>query len=372
VARDTRTLLHTPLYEEHVRLGARMVPFAGWEMPVQYTGVIEEHNAVRRGAGMFDVSHMGRFELHGPDAVRFLRYVCTWDMTRLAPGEGHYAAACNERGGILDDVYVFALAPERHLIVVNAANARKMRAWMHEQIGAFNARFVDRHESTAMIAVQGPEARARLAELLGDSFVRAIKPRRCAEMEWQRQTLFASRTGYTGEDGLELVIEAAAAPDLWRALLDAGVTPAGLGARDTLRLEAALLLYGNDMDEETKPFEVGLDWVVTFDDEADFLGRTALQQIEKAGVERTLVCLRALDRGIMRHGCSILSEGQGVGVVTSGTFSPTLGVSIGMAFVPPVLSAEGTRLDVDVRGRALPVEIVRRPFYKRPKPEQGP
>src|SRR5712692_3235337 len=156
---ESGRLFRTCLHAEHLRLGARMVPFAGWEMPVQYSGIVEEHHAVRRQAGMFDVSHMGRFEVHGPDAVRFLRYVCTWDMTRLAPGEGHYAAACNERGCILDDVYVFALAPERDLIVVNAANARKMRAWMHEQIGAFNARFVDRHESTAMIAVQGPAAR---------------------------------------------------------------------------------------------------------------------------------------------------------------------------------------------------------------------
>ena len=372
MAHNTGTLLHTPLYGEHMRIGARMVPFAGWEMPVQYTGVIEEHNAVRGGAGMFDVSHMGRFEVHGPDAGRFLRYVCTWDMTRLAPGEGHYAAACNERGGILDDVYVFCLTPERYLIVVNASNAPKMRAWMQQHIGAFDARFVDRHESTAMIAVQGPDALDRLAGLLGDKFVRSIKPRRCSETEWRGQTVFASRTGYTGEDGLELVVEAAAAPELWQALLEAGITPVGLAARDTLRLEAALLLYGNDMDEDANPFEVGLDWVVTFDDEADFLGRTALQHIEKAGVERTLVCLRALDRGVMRHGCAVVREGESVGVVTSGTFSPTLSVSIGMAFVPPALSAEGTRLDADVRGRVLPVEIVPRPFYKRPKPGQGP
>jgi aminomethyltransferase len=364
---STGTLLHTPLHEEHVRLGARMVPFAGWEMPVQYSGVIEEHNAVRGRAGMFDVSHMGRFEVHGPDSGRFLRYVCTWDMTRLAAGEGHYAASCNEAGGILDDVYVFCLAPERLLIVVNAANAPKMKAWICEQIGAYNARFIDRLELTAMIAVQGPEALERLAHLLGETFVGSIKPRRCAETEWHGQTLFASRTGYTGEDGLELVIEAAAAPELWWTLLDAGVTPAGLGARDTLRLETALLLYGNDMDENTNPFEIGLGWVVTFDDDGDFLGRKALQHFEKAGVERTLVCLRALDRGVMRHGCVVVREGEGVGVVTSGTFSPTLGVSIGMGFVPPALSAEGTRLDVDVRGRALPVEVVRRPFYKRPK-----
>jgi aminomethyltransferase len=367
MAQNSQILLHTPLHAEHVALGARMVPFAGWEMPVQYTGVIEEHNAVRRRTGMFDVSHMGRFEVHGPDAARFLRYICTWDMTRLAIGDGHYGAACNEAGGMLDDVYVFAVEMERYLIVVNASNAPKMKAWMERHIGQFDAQLLDRHESTAMIAVQGPEALGRLAGVVGAEFVRGIKPRRCTETAWRGQTLFASRTGYTGEDGLELVVEARSGPDLWRALLDAGVTPAGLGARDTLRLEAALLLYGNDMDEATSPFEVGLDWVVAFDDGGDFLGRMALQQIETVGVGRTLVCLRALDRGVMRHGCAVLHCGEAIGLVTSGTFSPTLYVSIGMAFVPPTLAAEGTRLDVDVRGRTLPVEIVPRPFYKRPK-----
>jgi aminomethyltransferase len=367
VSPDSATLLHTPLHAEHLKLGARMVPFAGWEMPVQYAGVIEEHNAVRKAAGMFDVSHMGRYEVLGADAGRFLRYVCTWDMTRLEPGEGHYAAACNETGGILDDVYVFCLDPERYLIVVNAANAPKMKRWMEEHIGAFDCRLVDRHESTAMIAVQGPQA----IERLGGDFVRAIKPRRCAETEWRGNRLFASRTGYTGEDGLELVIDAVAAPDLWTELLESDVVPCGLGARDTLRLEAALLLYGNDMDEATNPFEVGLDWVVTLDDNADFIGRGPLQKITEEGVTRKLVCLRALDRGVMRHGHPVLHEGEPIGAVTSGSFSPTLGVSIGMAFVPEALSGEGTQLDVDVRGRALPVEVVPRPFYKRPKPRSS-
>src|ERR1700675_1998764 len=183
-----QTLLTTPLHDRHVRLGARMVPFAGWEMPVQYTGVIEEHNAVRGRAGMFDVSHMGRFEVRGPDAGRFLRYICTWDMTRLAPGEGHYAASCNEAGGILDDVYVFCLAPERWLIVVNASNAPKMQVWMHDHAGPFEAPLVDRGESTPMMAVQGPAALGRLAELRGEAFVRSIKPRRCAETGWRGQT----------------------------------------------------------------------------------------------------------------------------------------------------------------------------------------
>ena len=363
MTQNTETLLRTPLYDEHLVLGARMVPFAGWEMPVQCTGVIEEHNAVRQGAGMFDVSHMGRFEVHGPEAARFLRYICTWDMTRLAPSEGHYAAACREDGGILDDVYVFCLDPARYLIVVNASNAPKMKAWMQRHIGPFKAILDDCHASTAMIAVQGPEA----IERMDGEFVRSIKPRHCAETDWRGHRLFASRTGYTGEDGLEFVMEADAAAEFWRELLDGGITPCGLGARDTLRLEAALLLYGNEMDEATNPFEVGLDWVVTLDDGVDFLGKTALEGIAKAGVERTLVCLKALDRGVIRHGYVISKDGTEVGTVTSGTFSPTLNVSIGMGFVPPAIAAVGTRLDVDVRGRTLPVEIVPRPFYKRPK-----
>jgi len=361
------TLRHTPLIDEHRRLGARMVPFAGWAMPVQYAGIVEEHRAVRQRSGMFDVSHMGRFEVHGPEAARFLRYISTWDMTRLATGEGHYSAVCREDGGILDDIYVFRLEADRYLVVVNASNAEKMRKWMERHVSAFNARLVDRHASTVMIAVQGPQSLELLAGVIGRDFVAALKPRRCGETEWRGRTLFASRTGYTGEDGLELVIDAGAAPDVWQALLDAGVQPCGLGARDTLRLEAALLLYGNDMDEDTNPLEVGLDWVVTTDDGADFLGRDALVHVKEAGSSRQLVCLKAADRGIMRPGCPILSSGREAGKVTSGGYSPTLSVSIGMGFVPEEFGTEGTQLTVDVRGKPLDVQVVPRPFYKRPK-----
>ena len=344
-----------------------MVPFAGYEMPVQYAGIVEEHSAVRQRAGMFDVSHMGRFEVRGWEAGSFLRYVSTWDMTRLEPGEGHYSAACREDGGILDDIYVFCLEPERHLVVVNASNAPKMKAWMEEHIERWDVQFLDRHTSTAMIAVQGPEALGRLEGVIGDESVRSLKPRRCCETKWRGHTLFASRTGYTGEDGLELVIEAEAGPELWRALLDVGVQPAGLGARDTLRLEAALLLYGNDMDEETNPWEVGLDWVVTLNDGADFIGRNALVGLKEGGPLRELVCLKAAGRGIMRSHCDIFREAESVGTITSGGYSPTLGVSIGMGFVRPELAAEGTELKVDVRGKPLAVGVVPRPFYKRPK-----
>ncbi len=361
------TLRRTALYEEHLSLGARMMPFAGWEMPVQYTGIIEEHHSVRRAAGMFDVSHMGRFELLGPEAATLLRYVCTYDMTRLSPGQGHYAAVCRPDGGIMDDVYVFCLAGDRYMLVANASNANKIRDWLRTHRPRFKAEVGDIYASTCMIAVQGPQALGRLAQVLDAEFVRSMKPRACAETEWEGAPLFASRTGYTGEDGLELVSPAEAGPRLWRALLDAGVTPCGLGARDTLRLEAALLLYGNDMDETVNPFEVGLGWVVTLDDGADFIGREALLQARDREPRRALVCLKAEERGVMRGGYPILRSGQEVGKVTSGGHSPVLGVSIGMGFVPPQMAAEGTAFTVDVRGRRLPATVVRRPFYKRPK-----
>ncbi len=363
----TDALRRTCLHEEHLRLAARMVPFAGWEMPVQYSGILEEHQAVRLRAGMFDVSHMGRLEVRGPLASRLLRYICTWDISRLAPGEGHYAAVCREDGGILDDVYAFCLTPERYLLVANAANAEKVQGWLQAQAGDFHAELVDRQLSSAMIAVQGPQSLARLGDVIGHEFVGSLRPRRCGETSWQGQPLFASRTGYTGEDGLELVLEATAGPKLWRALLAADVQACGLGARDTLRLEAALLLYGNDMDERVNPWEIGLGWAVTLDDDAEFIGRRALVQLREASPKRLSVCLLATERGVMRPGCPILLSGREVGKVTSGGHSPTLAASIGLGFVPPELAVAGTELSVDVRGRSLPIRVVPRPFHRAPK-----
>ncbi|MFQ6020215.1 MAG: glycine cleavage system aminomethyltransferase GcvT, partial [Dehalococcoidia bacterium] len=338
---------------------------AGWEMPVQYVGIVEEHHAVRQSAGMFDVSHMGRFEVVGPEASPMLRRLSTYDVARLSPGRGHYAVVCREDGGILDDIYVFRLSPQRFLVVANAANAERIRDWLLAHRSPFRAEVVDCHLSTAMVAVQGPEAVARAAAVIGETFAGSVPKRGCGETEWEGETLFASRTGYTGEDGFELVVPAGAGPTLWRRLLDVGVQPCGLGARDTLRLEAALLLYGNDMDEHTNPYEVGLGWVVSLDDGADFIGREALVRAREATPQRLLVCLRALERGVMRAGCTILHSGQQVGKVSSGGFSPTLGVSIGLGFVAPDLAAEGTGLVVEVRGRPLPAQVVSRPFYRQ-------
>ena len=360
-------LRRTCLHQEHLDLEARMVPFAGWDMPVQYAGIIEEHHSVRRAAGMFDVSHMGRVELIGRRAATFLRYLCTYDITRLSPGQGHYSAVCRPDGGIMDDVYVYCLAADRFMLVANAENTDKVQTWLREHIRSFATEIFDIHTSTCMIAVQGPQARTGLAKVLEPEFVRSLKPRACAQTEWQGAALFASRTGYTGEDGLELVTPVKTGPLLWRELLDAGVQPCGLGARDTLRLEAALLLYGNDMDETVNPFEVGLGWVVSLDDGADFIGREALLRARDSRPQRTLVCLKAEERGVMRPGCPVLHSGQQVSKVTSGGHSPTLGVSIGMAFLPPPMAVQGTELTVEVRGRPLPTRVVPRPFYKRPQ-----
>jgi aminomethyltransferase len=344
-----------------------MVPFAGWEMPLQFAGIVEEHHAVRRRAGLFDISHMGRLTVEGPDAAAFLRSLCTYDVTRIAVSEGHYALACRDDGGILDDIYVFRPAQERFLVVVNAANAQRIGEWARAHLpGGARATLLDRQAETAMLALQGPEAPSHL-EALAPGVAQGLAARHCLEAELQGTHAFISRTGYTGEDGFELVLPAADGPALWRRLLERGVQPCGLGARDTLRLEAALALYGNDIDESTNPFEAGLGWTVTLDDGADFVGREALLRIQEAGVGRQLACLKALERGVMRAGCPLLHSGRPVGRLTSGGFSPTLGVSIGLGYLPPELAEPGTELDVDVRGRPLRAQVVPRPFYKRPK-----
>ncbi len=360
-------LLHTPLYEEHVRLGARMFAFAGWEMPLQYRGIIEEHRAVRTGAGMFDVSHMGRFLVVGPQAPTALRRLTTYNVMALPVGRGHYSFLCRGDGGILDDVYIFRLAQEQFLLVSNAANAAKVRAWLKDHL-AGEVHLEDRHLDTAMIAVQGPQAVSICAQALLPAL--AHLPRRgCVQLAWEGELLWASRTGYTGEDGLELVVSARHGPHLWRRLLEAGVTPCGLGARDTLRLEAALPLYGQDIDEEVNPVELGLTFAVSLDDGADFLGREAILRAMQEGPQRLLACLLAQGKGIMRRGCPVLYQGRQVGTITSGGYSPTLATSIGLAFLPPSLAQEGTPLIVDVRGQRLPVRVVRRPFYRPPKRE---
>jgi len=356
----------SPLDDLHRRLGAKMVSFAGWSLPLQFAGIIEEHNAVRREVGIFDVSHMGRFFVNGPDASRLIRRAVTYNVCRLQPGQAHYAVMCAADGGIIDDVFVYCVAPDRLLVVGNAVNAETDR----EQVASLlepgmQAAIEDVQSGTAMIAVQGPDSEELLASALTGAVVRTLPHHGCMEFELLGSPAFIAQSGYTGENGYEVIVEAGRAHAFWQGLLAARARPCGLGARDTLRLEAALMLYGNDIDRTTNPFEAGLGWLVDFDDES-FVGREALRRLQERGVARQLVCLKATDKGIMRPGFPVLQEEDAVGKVTSGGFSPTLGVSIGMAYVPSRLAAVGTALTVDVRGRPLPVTVVRRPFYKRP------
>ena len=356
------TLRKTPLFDLHESQGARIVPFAGWAMPVQYRGIVDEHNAVRQRAGEFDVSHMGRLFVVGPDAARLIRRAVTYDVTTLAEGQGHYTLLCNDAGGIIDDPYVYRLDQQRFLFVGNASNADRdtdcVRSFIERDM---DVELLERQEQTVMLAVQGPEAAAHMARIIGAELA-ALDKRACTELPYLQYKLFVSRTGYTGEDGFEIVTSPDAGRAIWRQLLAGGVEPCGLGARDTLRLEAALPLWGNDIDESTNPYEAGLGWVVSLEDGADFAGRDALVRIKQAGVERKLVCLTALDRGVIRDGYAISHAGQAIGTVASGSHSPTLGVSIAMAYLPLDLTKPGTRLDIDVRGRSLPVVVVKRPF----------
>jgi aminomethyltransferase len=345
-----------------------MVPFAVWEMPLQFAGIVEEHQAVRRRAGLFDISHMGRLTIEGPDAAAFLRGLCTYDVTRIGVGEGHYALVCRDDGGILD---------ERYLVVVNAANAGRTGEWARARLpGGSRATLTDRQTETAMLALQGPEAPSHLEALTPD--VAGVPARRCADVNIEGTPAFVSRTGYTGEDGFEIIVPAADGPALWRRLLErptgarlGGVQPCGLGARDSLRLEAALMLYGNDIDESTNPFEAGLGWTVTLDDGADlptgqagFVGREALLRAWKAGPSRKLACIRALDRGVMRR--LPRPARAPAGRLTSGGYRRRWG-EIGMGYLPPELVSPGTELDVDVRGKHLRAQVVPRPFYRRGK-----
>ncbi len=335
-------------------------------MPVQYTGIIDEHKAVRSRAGVFDVSHMGRLYVTGPGSASALRSVLTYKVDQLAPGEAHYALLCDEDGSVLDDLFVYRIEDERFLVVNNAANASVGRERIEAALGS-DASLDDRQTTTVMLALQGPDARETLAAILGSREVLDLKPRRCGEFEYSSSTLFAARTGYTGEDGLELVLANEPAAKLLRQLVDAGVTPCGLGARDTLRLEAALPLYGADLDATTTPWEAGIGFAVTLDDGAEFAGRAALAASKEAELDRTLACLQATGRGIMRAGCPVLHGGQTRASMSSGGFSPMLGVSVGMAYLPPRLADVGTELEVDVRGKHLTATVVPRPFYRRKK-----
>jgi aminomethyltransferase len=357
-------LRKTALFDLHERQGARIVPFSGWAMPVQYKGIVEEHHAVRRSAGIFDVSHMGRLFAVGTGAASLIRRAVTYNVTKLAAGRGHYTLLCTSDGGILDDPYVYRLDEQRFLVVGNAANAEHDAAHVAALVeDGMDVELMDRQEQTVMLAVQGPAASGYLSRVVGPE-VAAMPKRACTELPFMQYKLFVSRTGYTGEDGFELVTSVEAGRALWRQLLAEGVEPCGLGARDTLRLEAALPLWGSDIDTTTNPYEAGLGWVVSLNDGADFIGRAALEQIKRDGVTQKLSHLRATGRGVIRDTYPVMKDGKQVASVASGGFSPTLGTSIAMAYLPLELTAEGTHMEVDVRGRGVPVEVVPRPFVE--------
>jgi aminomethyltransferase len=367
------TAERTPLYDEHIRLGAQMTNFGGWVMPLQYSSIREEHRAVREAVGLFDLSHMG--ELRVKDEGLAQRVV-TRDLARLQPGRVRYALLCNEQGGIIDDVLVYAVGDGGYLMVVNAGNQDGDFDWIRSRSpspsgsGQGGGSVLNVGREWSLIGVQGPRA-VGLVQRLTKSELGGVKYYAFIEGSVAGMACLISRTGYTGEDGFELFCGNADAPALWRALLEEGqpdgIRPAGLGARDTLRLEAGMRLYGNDMDANTNPLEAGLDWTLSLD--KDFIGRNAVLRARERGLERVLVGLKVLDRSIPRHGYALLHDGRRVGAITSGNVSFTLGYNIAMAFVPPALAAPGTRLSVEVRGTAAPAEVVSLPFYKRPHPK---
>jgi aminomethyltransferase len=363
------TLKRTPLYSCHAELGAKLVDFAGWEMPVQYDGVIDEHRAVRTAAGMFDVSHVGEVRVRGAGAEAFLQRLTPNDVTKLSPGRAHYSGLLTDRGTYIDDLLIYRLAADDFLVVVNASNAERDFAWMSEaaERAGNDAQVTNESDRYALIALQGPKAIEILTPLATPG-VSALRYYGFLQGEVAGRPALISRTGYTGEDGVELYLAPEDAPEIWRRLLDLGVKPAGLGARDTLRLEAAMALYGHEIDETTTPFEAGLAWVVKLD-KGEFLGREALQAQRAAGMSRKLVGFEVQGRGIARQGHTVLSQegGEAVGAVTSGTWSPTFEKALGMAYVPVATSAPGTPLTLDVRGKAVPAVVVDVPFYRRAK-----
>ena len=361
-------LRKTPLHARHLASNARMVPYAGWDMPVEYSSISNEHLAVRTRAGLFDVSHMGEIEIAGKNALAAVQRISSNDASRLSVGQAHYAGLLTPAGTYVDDMLVYRMAPSHFMLVVNAANTAKDYAWISEQITPVgDAAVVDSSSRYALIAIQGPAARETLQPLtavdLGQLRYYWFS---YGEVASARVTI--SRTGYTGEDGYEIFVPPNMADRVWQALLESGrgadVIPCGLGARDTLRLEAAMRLYGNDIDETTTALEADLAWTIGWN-KSDFIGRERLVEQRGSGTSRKLVGFEMLDRGIARHGYPVMKDGRSIGIVTSGTQTPFLKKAIGMAYVPTELSAPNNEIDIDVRGRSLRARVISLPFYRR-------
>jgi len=355
------SLRRTALYEKHVELGAKLVDFAGWEMPVTYEGVREEHMAVRTHAGMFDVSHMGEVEVEGPGALAFLQRVLSNDVAAIAVGGAQYSCLCGEDGGVLDDLFAYRLGGDRYLLVTNSANHASDLAWLGRWSRGFDVSVRDVADRYAMLAVQGPHARAVVGGALGID----LPPRmRVAAVRVGNRPALACGTGYTGEDGVELLIDPEVAPAIWAELLDAGVVPCGLGARDTLRLEACFHLHGNDLSPERNPIEAGLGWCCA--EATGFVGAEAVARARAAGTAEKLAPFKIEGAGIPRQGNPVVSGGEEVGVVSSGSFSPSLEIGIGMAYLRADLAEAGTEVEIDVRGKRRAARIASKPLYASP------
>lgn len=356
-------LHHTALYAQHQQLGGKLVDFAGWEMPLHYGSQIEEHHKVRNDAGMFDVSHMLAVDVQGAKAQEFLRYLLANDVGRIQPGKALYTCMLNERGGVIDDLIVYYVEPNFYRIIVNAGRRSNDIAWFKLQAQSYNLQINERPD-LAIIAVQGPQARNKVSQIVDQErkdLIAGLKPFTC---QINKNWLIA-RTGYTGEDGLEIILPVAEVSKFWQDLLNAGVSPCGLGARDTLRLEAGLNLYGSDMDEATTPLEANLAWTVAFaPEDRNFIGRKALEEQQQAGLKRVLVGLVLEEKGVLRNHQKVIVEGIGEGEITSGTFSPTLGHAIAFARVPTGI---GSQCQVVIRDKLVWARVVKSPFVRHGK-----
>jgi aminomethyltransferase len=362
-------LKQTPLFQQHQDLKARMMGFGGWDMPVQYQGITAEHQSVRQQAGMFDISHMGKFLLQGKALRQQIQPLVPSDLSQLQPGQAKYSVFLNVKGGIVDDLIFYydgqdQTGLEQGKLIVNAATTEKDKAWLLDHCSEKDLGFKDVSAEQVLIAVQGPAAIAIL-QALTPTDLSAVGNYRHQSGTILDQPAWFARTGYTGEDGFEVMVTSEVGRQLWETLLDQGVVPCGLGARDTLRLEAAMALYGQDIDDQTTPLEADLKWLLNF--EGDFIGRSALEQQKESGGSKRLVGLQMEGRNIARHDYPVCVDDKPVGTVTSGSFSPTLGVAIALAYLPPNLANIGQSVTVAIRGKQCPATVVKRPFYRRPK-----
>ncbi|MGK7910326.1 MAG: glycine cleavage system aminomethyltransferase GcvT [Synechococcus sp.] len=367
---SSESLLRTPLYDRHVALGARMVPFSGWEMPLQYSGTLAEHHAVRSEAGVFDISHMGKFVLRGANVRAQLETLVPSYLADLEAGQGRYTVLLNDNGGIVDDLILYcAGADAEHSdweswpTIVNAETTEKDRMWLQQHLE--DVELVNLSDDRILLAVQGPQSETALQALVETDLATIAKfCHATVTLKEDRGEAFVARTGYTGEDGFEVMLPISAGTWLWEQLMTAGVTPCGLGCRDTLRLESSLHLYGQDMDDETSPLEASLGWLVHLDRKGDFIGRSVLERQKREGLSRKLAWVVMDGREIARPGYDVIVNGETIGTVVSGTKSPMLGKGIAIAYLPPSVAKSGAQIGIDVRGKICPATTVKRPFFK--------